>query len=234
MPTIGMLWRYRFILKFIQGARLIVLLFAQMILCGCTQHGFITTYIGSGLPVGGAQVTAPPIDMPFAISADGARGFYIACPFQNMIYMAAADGKINLTAGIGSSGYSGDGGMATAAKLNHPNCVAVDSAGSFYIADTRNNRIRKVMPTGIISTVVGNGTSGFSGDGGLATAAQLNLPKGVAVDALGNLYIADTDNIEYAKLQLQVLSARWQEILTKLTMATVGQRPKLSWLVQMG
>src|ERR1019366_2232004 len=84
-------------------------------------------------------------------------------------------------------GFEGDGGLATAAQLRGPAGVAVDAAGNLFIADTANNRIRKVSASGIITTVAGNGTAGSSGDGGLATAAQLSAPAGVAVDTAGNL-----------------------------------------------
>ncbi len=94
-------------------------------------------------------------------------------------------------AGNGTAGFSGDNGPATSAELNVPAGVAVDSAGNLYIADYGNNRIRKVS-NGVITTVAGNGTAGFSGDNGPATSAELNMPGGVAVDSAGNLYIADT------------------------------------------
>ncbi len=103
-------------------------------------------------------------------------------------------GEITTVAGGGTWGYSGDGGPATSAKLDSPDSVAVDAAGNLYIADTQNNVIRKVDPSGIITTVAGNGTEGYSGDGGPATGAELARPYGVAVDAAGNLYIADMMN----------------------------------------
>ena len=99
---------------------------------------------------------------------------------------------ITTVAGNGIQGFGGDGGLATATQLNGPYGVAVDAAGNLFVADGANFRIRKVSANGIITTVAGNGTSGFSGDGGLATAAQLNGPYGgVAADAAGNLFIAD-------------------------------------------
>ncbi len=106
-----------------------------------------------------------------------------------------AYGYIGTVSGNGTRGYSGDGGQATNAALNSPSGVAVDGAGNIYIADSGNERIRKVTAsTGIISTVAGNGTGGYSGDGGSATSAELNSPSGVAVDAFGNIYIADYYN----------------------------------------
>jgi len=105
-------------------------------------------------------------------------------------------GIINTLAGLGEvEGYSGDGGLATKAEMYLPWAVAVDAVGDLYIADSYNNRIRKVAAsTGDISTVAGNGTAGYSGNGGPATSAELYYPFGVALDASGNIYIADTQN----------------------------------------
>ena len=108
--------------------------------------------------------------------------------------ICAAQNVVTTIAGNGISGFSGDGGAATSAELSVPSGVAVDSLGNVYIADSRNNRIRKVSPSGIITTVAGNGAPGYSGDGGPATAAELNNPTSVAVDPAGNLYIADSNN----------------------------------------
>jgi len=99
-------------------------------------------------------------------------------------------GIITTIAGTGTSSYSGDGGAATAALLRSPSGVAIDGSGNVYIADDNNNRIRKINTSGIISTIAGTGSVGYSGDGGAATAAQLNSPQGVAIDGSGNVYIA--------------------------------------------
>jgi len=104
-----------------------------------------------------------------------------------------ANGVITTVAGNGTPAFSGDGGPATAAELNQPSGVNVDSAGNLYIADTGNSRVRKVS-NGVITTVAGDETRGFSGDGGPATAASLYQPVAVAVDATGNLYISDALN----------------------------------------
>jgi sugar lactone lactonase YvrE/Flp pilus assembly protein TadD len=105
-----------------------------------------------------------------------------------------AGGTITTVAGNGTAGYSGDGGPATSAELNGPQGLAVDGAGNLFIVDTGNNRIRKVDAAGTITTAAGNGTQGYSGDGGPATSAELNLPAGVALDNTGNLFISDTGN----------------------------------------
>ena len=112
----------------------------------------------------------------------------------------AQSGIVTTVAGNGTAGFTGDGGPATAARLKKPGGVALDAAGNLFIADTWNHRIRKVTPGGVISTVAGNGTLGFSGDGGPATAAQLNYPSDMAVDAAGNLFIADTGNHRIRKV----------------------------------
>jgi len=103
-------------------------------------------------------------------------------------------------AGNGTGGYSGDGAAATSAELYDPTGVAVDSAGNIYIAEQNNNRIRKVSTSGNISTVAGNGTKVYSGDGGAAISAELNQPAGVAVDSAGNIYIADYVNHSIRKV----------------------------------
>src|SRR5207247_5607121 len=107
----------------------------------------------------------------------------------------ATGGTISTVAGNGTAGFSGDGGPATSAQINLPKDVAVDAGGNFYISDSGNCAVRKVMGAGIISTVAGvAGTCGYSGDGGAATSAQINNPEGITVDGSGNLYIADYTN----------------------------------------
>jgi sugar lactone lactonase YvrE len=187
-------------MKVSQRAGLLLFLFAQLALHGFAQHGTITTYAGPGLPVSGAKAITQAIDSPTAVVADGAGGFYVSSRFQNRIYRVTANGSLKLTAGAGARGFSGDGGAATAAQLNYPGGLALDSAGNLYIADSNNNRIRKVTPAGIISTVAGNGTEGYSGDGGPATAAQFNSPDSLDIDAAGNLYIADINNSRIRKV----------------------------------
>jgi hypothetical protein len=131
------------------------------------------------------------------LALDGAGNLYIddGC-FNTIRKVDAATGIISTVAGYynsGQGGYSGDGGPATSALLNSPLGLALDAAGNMYIADTNNNRIRKVdAATGIISTVAGNGSNGHSGDGVLALQAHLEVPQGMALDAAGNLYLVDT------------------------------------------
>jgi len=166
--------------------------------------GIITTVAGngvSGFSGDGGPATAAQLSGPEGLSVDGAGNLYIADRYNHRIRRVdGVTGIITTVAGSGPSdqlggGFSGDGGPATAAKLNMPHDVVLDSAGNLYIADSVNNRTRRVDgATGMITTVAGNGVSGFSGDGGPATTAQLNFPISVSVDGVGNLFIADYDN----------------------------------------
>jgi uncharacterized protein (TIGR03437 family) len=123
---------------------------------------------------------------------DAAGNLYIADTGNSRI-RKVSNGIITTVAGNGGYGFSGDNGPATSAQLYDPYGVAVDSAGNLYIADTLNGRVRKVS-NGVITTIAGNGTYGFSGDNGPATSAQLSRPYGVAVDSAGNVYVADREN----------------------------------------
>ena len=165
--------------------------------------GVITTVAGDGTRGyggdGGPAVDAQ-LNTPYGLALDGAGNLYIADLFNNRIRKVDAAGVISTVAGDGTRGYDGDGGAAVAAQLNLPWGVALDGAGNLYIADTSNHRIRKVDAAGVISTVAGDGTFGFGGDGGPAVAAQLYLPTGVALDGSGNLYIADANNARIRKV----------------------------------
>ena len=128
----------------------------------------------SGFGGDGETATAATLgNNPWSASVDAAGNIYIADTGNNRIRKVDAYGVINTVAGNGDADFSGDGGPATAASLNGPFGTAVDAAGNIYIADTNNNRIRKVDTKGIISTVAGSNTFGFGGDGGPATAAVL-------------------------------------------------------------
>jgi trimeric autotransporter adhesin len=177
-----------------------ILFFAMSISLGFAQSGIITTYMGPQLPVMGGSAVSQAMDSPASVIPEGAGGYYVICQFHNRVYRVDAGGKINLVAGNGIMGYSGDGRAAVSAQLNAPQGIALEGAGNLYIADTNNNRIRKVTPAGIISTVAGNGSAAYTGDGGAATEASLNNPMGIAVDSSGNLYIADRGNNRIRKV----------------------------------
>ena len=159
--------------------------------------GGIAGYSGGssgGYSGDGGPATDASLDYPSGVATDLAGNLYIADTYNQRIRKVAVDGTISLVAGNGNAGYSGDGAAASNATLYYPAGVTVDSAGALYIADSANHRVRKVAASGVISTVAGNGSPGYSGDGGPATMAMLMHPAGVAVDAAGNLYIADSSN----------------------------------------
>jgi hypothetical protein len=161
----------------------------------------------------GIPATSANLDQPSGVVLDGAGNMYIADTAHNKIRMVcfsassaiisgtncSGAGIISTVAGTGDAGYSGDGSKASASNvaLNGPSGIGLDGAGNLFIADTGNNVVREVSATtGIITTVAGDGTAGYGGDGSLAAAAgvELNSPMGVTVDSAGDLYIADTSN----------------------------------------
>jgi NHL repeat len=124
------------------------------------------------------------------VTVDAFGSLFITDEGNQRIRKVSTSGIITTIAGNGTQGFSGDGGLAASAQLQYPRGVTVDATGNLIIADAANQRIRKVSTSGIITTIAGNGTQGFSGDGGPATAAQVNYPYGVALDAFGNLFSA--------------------------------------------
>ncbi len=165
--------------------------------------GIITTVAGKGTygySGDGDTATSAELINPADVVVDEFGNLFIADIGNSVIRKVGTNGIITTVAGNGTHGYSGDGGAATNAELANPGGVAVDASGNLFIADTGNSVIRKVAINGIISTVAGNGTNGYSGDGGVATNAELANHGGVAVDAYGNLFIADTDNSVIRKI----------------------------------
>ena len=160
--------------------------------------GTITTVAGGGDgPLGdGGPAPSATLNFQFSgVAVDANGNLYIADRFNHRVRMVTSiSGIITTVAGTGTAGFSGDAGPATSAELEEPTGVAVDASGNIYIADRVNQRVRRVGPDGMITTVAGNGIDGFGGDSGPAVDAALNFPEGVAVDGSGNLYIADTQN----------------------------------------
>ena len=160
-------------------------------------NGAISTFAGNGkqgFGGDGGPAAAAELWAPAGMATDSAGDVFIADYFNYRVRRIGPDGTISTLAGSGTNDNRGDGGPATSSQLVQPKAVAVDSSGNLYIADTFGNTVRKVTPAGTITTVAGTGVRGYSGDGGLATAAQLNGPRGLAVDSSGDVYIADTGN----------------------------------------
>jgi RHS repeat-associated protein/uncharacterized repeat protein (TIGR01451 family) len=147
----------------------------------------------------GGPALLAQLNQPTGLHVDAAGNLYIADMSGSKVRKVDRNGTITTIAGDGTRGFDGDSGPAIGSKLNRPRGVAVDRAGNIYIADTQNNRIRKVDLNGIITTIAGS-SAGYSGDGGPAVQAQLYLPYGVALDASGTIYIADTHNNRVRKI----------------------------------
>jgi uncharacterized protein (TIGR03437 family) len=174
------------------------------------NKGIITTLAGDGFEGpnlsgrywgdGGPAIKAS-FNRPQGIAVDDSGELYIADMFNNRVRKIDRSGVITTAVGNGTEGPFGDGGLASNASLNKPTAVTVDRLGSLYIADRFTQRIRKVERTGLITALAGNGTPGFSGDGGPALEASLNFPNGVTADAHGAIYVADTFNGRIRKIE---------------------------------
>src|SRR5947207_1446649 len=162
-----------------------------------TPNGIINTvtgtsvagFSGDGGPAAGAQLRTPR-----SVAVDPSGNVFIADASNARIRKIDAGGTINTFAGVGITGFAGDGGPAINAQIGTPEGIALDSAGNLFIAEPGNARVREVTADGIIHTIAGTGTPGFSGDGGPATSAQFNAPYAVAFDSRGNLLVADLNN----------------------------------------
>lgn len=159
--------------------------------------GIISTIVGNGTPSStgdGGPATSATVNAPYGLVCDPLGNLFVGENLGHRIRKIDTNGTIITYAGTGVAGYSGDDGPAVNAQLFGPNGMVLDGTGNLLISDFANHRIRKVTPAGEISTVAGNGKASFSGDGASAAGAGLNGPSGVALDSLGNLYIADARN----------------------------------------
>src|SRR5262245_23069268 len=142
--------------------------------------------------------TAPALLTPTGLALDADGTLYISDNTTHQI-LRLTRGRLDVVAGTGEGGFSGDGGPAVRARLFAPNGLALDADGSLLVADTYNHRIRRIDRRGVITTIAGTGTAAADGDGGLATAASLNGPQDVAIDR-GNVFIADTYNARVRRI----------------------------------
>jgi uncharacterized protein (TIGR03437 family) len=174
-----------------------------------TPAGIISTIAGTGDPGfsgDGGPAAAAQLNLPYGLAADYAGYLYIADLGNNRVRRIAPDGAISTIAGAGDAGSSGDGGLASRARLHTPRNVAVDGYGNLYISEFEGHRVRRVTPDGSISTFAGSGAAGFRGDGGPPAAAQLSYPAGLAADAAGSLYIADSQNNRVRKVSNGIIT----------------------------
>jgi uncharacterized protein (TIGR03437 family) len=192
-------------------------------------NGLISTQAGtpptSGYSGDGALAINAYLNEPLGVVVDANGNFYIADSLSNVIRKVTSADEISTFAGDNALGanFSGDGGPAVNATFDVPSAVALDSAGNLYIADTSNNRIRKVTAsTNVVTTIAGNGQLGYLGDGKLATVAELYHPVGVAVDSAGNVYVADTGNDVIRMLSPETPGGN---LYTITTVAGIGSTP---------
>lgn len=186
-----------------------------------SSHGIVSPY-GMAVDAGGALYFSDPqaktvrrwteqegltvvvpedaLVSPAGLAFDAAGNLYIADGAGHVIRKLSRDGKLATVAGTGKAGYNGDGRPGATAQIDRPFAVACDSAGNLYFTEAGGHRVRRLSPAGVIYTVAGTGKPGFAGDGGPAASASLDSPSGLAVDAEGNLYVADTGNGRIRKI----------------------------------
>lgn len=174
-----------------------ILLLLFLLSISFLKSQIITTVAGTGAGGytgdGGLAINAQ-LNTPNQLAFDAAGNLFIAEDYNHTVRKINTSGIISTVVGTGTLGFSGDGGLATSAQLNRVNAIAVDAAGNLYVSDADNYRIRKVNTSGVITTIAGIGTDGHSGDGGLATAAEIGFTSGIQVDAVGNIYLAEQGN----------------------------------------
>ena len=169
------------------------------------QQFIVSTVAGNPTVQGffgdGQAATIGQFSRPTRVAVDSKGNLFIADYYNFAIrQVTAADGKISTLAGDGTSGFTGDGGVGTAAQISDVHGIAVDGSGNVYVADTSNNRIRKIDSKGVITTFAGNGTRGYSGDNDTAVKAAIYFPAGLAVDGSGNVFVADYGSYTVRKI----------------------------------
>ncbi len=186
--------------------------YLYLLLClffvGCASFAegqIITTIAGTGVAGyagDGGAATAAKLRVPAGFYRDPSGNLFVADASNNVVRKITPAGIISTVAGTGVAGYNGDDILATAALLSNPADVVGDSLGNLYVCDFNNYRVRKIDPSGIITTIAGKGTPGYTGDNGAATGATFHSPLGLTMDAQGNLYIADQTNCAVRKIAL--------------------------------
>ena len=195
-------------LTFDKGGNMYISDYNESVIRKVNTNGIITTIAGNysygfGYSGDGGPATAAELNYPNSVVVDAAGNIYIDDSNNNVVRKVSTSGTISTIAGIHIQGYTGDGGPATAAELKAPYFLALDTNQNLYIADAENNVIRKVdKSSGIITTVAGNHTAGYSGDGGAATAAELNNPIGIGSDDSDNIYIAEENTPVIRKVNI--------------------------------
>ena len=191
-----------------------------------TAGGTISTFAGTtqGYSGNGGPAQAAQLSGPQGVAVDSQGNVFIADTLNAAVREVTTNGVIATIAGTGYPGFSGDGGSAAKAQLGSPTGIAVDSAGTLYVADS-GGRIRKIFPGGVIVTIAGNNVRGYTGDGGPATSASLAGAQGVAVDANGNVFVADTGNNAIRELQYSASSASIAAVTNSATNLTGAIAP---------
>jgi trimeric autotransporter adhesin len=187
-------------------------------------NGVISSVAGTGssdFSGDGGAATNANISTPQSVTFDSAGNFYMA-DSSSRIRKVNTNGIISTVAGNGNASYSGDGGVTTNASFNFPYAATVDSSGNIFIADTQNQRVRKVSTNGIVTTVAGNGGWGFAGDGSSGDNANLSVPSGLSVDGSGNVYISDRGNNRIRKLAYMDFADQPSFTLTNVTPASLS------------